>query len=268
MEMREIDLRQYPSIVQSQRHAGKTSERYAFVSTLQAANVLKESGWVPVGARENKSRDHRGYQMHEIRFRSSSLNREFEVGEEIPEIVLQNSHMGLGSFVLMAGLHRCICSNQLCVPSGIVAVHRVRHVGYADQLVHEALQGIVRGVPKTLQTVERYKAIPLSDKERGAFAKAAIELRFDGDRFSVAPQDVLQKRRSYGDDGHDLWTTLNRVQENLIKGGVETRNRVGQRRKSKALQSIDVSTRFNQTLWMLADVLAGLKAVTGGLPLA
>jgi hypothetical protein len=156
MEIREIDLRQYPSIVQSQWHAGKTSERYAFVSTLQAANVLKESGWLPVRARENKSRNHRGYQLHEIRFRSSSLNREFEVGEEIPEIVLQNSHMGSGSFVLMAGLYRCVCSNQLCVPSGIVAEHRVRHIGYADQLVREALQGMVHGVPRTLETVERY----------------------------------------------------------------------------------------------------------------
>lgn len=265
MEIKEIDLTQYPSIMQGRRHVSRTSERYSFVSTLEAAGVLRESGWVPVKARESSSRGYQGYQKHEVCFWNSRFNRKLLVGDEVPEIVLQNSHMGSAAFVLMAGLHRCVCSNQLCVPSAIVEIRRIRHVGYAEQLVHDALEGIVEALPRTLETVEQYKAVPLNADERQAFAKAAIELRFDGDKFTVSPDDVLQKRRSSVDDGHDLWTTFNRVQENMIKGGVSARNCKGTRRKSKAVRSIDVSTKLNQRLWMLAAVVGGIKAITGGL---
>lgn len=267
METKEIDLTGYPSIVQSRRHGGKTSKRYAFVSTLKVAGVLKQNGWVPVEARETRARRDRGYQKHEVRFRSSLLNRQLMVGEEIPEIVLQNSHMGSAPFLLMAGLHRCVCANQLCVPAGIVEERRIRHVGYADQLVHEALQGIVGSIPKTLESVERYKAIPLSSQEREAFAKAAIELRFDGEKFAVAANDILQKRRSDVDDGLDLWTTFNLVQENVIKGGILTLNRSGNRRSSQAVQGIDESTRLNRGLWSLADAIARRKANIGSVSL-
>ena len=260
MDTKEVNLTDYPSIVQSQRHAENTSERYSFVSTLHVANVLKDSGWLPVRARESNSRAHQGYQKHEIRFRNVDLNRELMVGEEIPEIVLQNSHMGTASFVLMAGMYRCVCSNQLCIPNGIVEERRVRHVGYTDELVHDALHAVVHGASTTLETVERYKAIPLRDEEREAFAKAAIELRFDGDKFAVTPTELLRKRRYHGDDGHDLWTTFSRVQENVIKGGISIRNGKGQRRRSKEVRSIDESTKLNRALWVLADEMAGMKA--------
>lgn len=259
METREIDLSRYPSVMQNERHAEKTSERYSFVSTLQVVDVLRQSEWMPVSARESGSQLHNGFQKHEIRFRNPAFNRELMVGEEVPEVVLQNSHMGTASFHLMAGLFRCICSNQMCVPSGIAGDFRVRHVGYANRFVQAALDGIVKTMPKTLERVEGYKAIPLDLSEQNAFAKAAIELRFDGDRYSVDPHAMLSKRRS-GDSGDDLWTVFSRVQENVIRGGITTRNRKGKRRRSRPVRSIDTSTSLNRSLWILADEMARLKA--------
>ena len=123
-------------------------------------------------------------------------------------------------------MFRCICSNQLCVPSGIASDFRVRHVGYANRFVQSALDGIVYTMPKTLERVEGYKSIPLTSIEQEAFAKDAIELRFDGDRYSVDPTAMLDRRRM-GDTGDDLWTVFSRIQENVIRGGIASRTRNG-----------------------------------------
>ncbi len=61
--------------------------------------------------------------------------------------------------------------------------------------------------------------------------------------------------RKRSDEGTDLWTTLNRVQENLIRGGVSDfhRDRRGKLRSVRALRGIDSKVGLNKGLWGLAE---------------
>ena len=70
---------------------------------------------------------------------------------------------------------------------------------------------------------------------------------------------MLLNPRSYGDGANDLWTTLNCVQENIIRGGQRDRSRRrpdGSRMpKSGAIKGIDEDMKLNKALWEMAEVL-------------
>jgi hypothetical protein len=50
--------------------------------------------------------------------------------------------------------------------------------------------------------------------------------------------------------------TLNRVQENMIRGGVRGRNVNGGRMSTRAVNSVTENVRLNKALWTLADEMA------------
>ena len=54
----------------------------------------------------------------------------------------------------------------------------------------------------------------------------------------------------------DLWTTYQRVQENLIKGGLSGRNAKGRRRThARAVRGIDGDVKLNRALWVMAETM-------------
>jgi hypothetical protein len=91
----------------------------------------------------------------------------------------------------------------------------------------------------------------LRQDERLAFADAAAALRFDSTRFEIDPADVLRPRRLEQAD-FSLWSVMNTVQENLMRGGVPQRREDGTRFRSRPIRSVDEEVRLNLALWRLA----------------
>ena len=72
-------------------------------------------------------------------------------------------------------------------------------------------------------------------------------------------QLVNQQARRPEDRGHDLWTSLQRVQENSLGGGQPGRTAQGRRTRTRAVGSIDRSVALNRALWVLAEEMRKLK---------
>jgi hypothetical protein len=70
--------------------------------------------------------------------------------------------------------------------------------------------------------------------------------------------ETLLKARRTEDEGTDLWITMNRVQENLVQGGLSDfhPDRRGRLRSVRALRGIDSKVSLNKGLWGLAEQLA------------
>jgi hypothetical protein len=57
-----------------------------------------------------------------------------------------------------------------------------------------------------------------------------------------------------------MWTTFNRVQENMMKGGLRGRNRAAAAPPQRARSNgIDQSVKLNRALWVLAEEMRRLK---------
>ena len=98
-------------------------------------------------------------------------------------------------------------------------------------------------------------------------AESAHVLRFGEDRSGqvarlVPPAQLLSVRR-HQDTAHDLWTTMNVLQENAIRGGLTAWDRdVNNRRRQVAtrpVNGIGQAVNLNRALWLLGDRMAETK---------
>jgi hypothetical protein len=115
----------------------RMSGRYRFVPTIRVVEKLRGEGFFPVNASQGRTRipGKKDFTRHMIRFRQD--NKKMLVGQELPEVVLLNSHDGSSAYSLMAGVFRLICSNGMVVPAASVGSMKVRHSG-SETLVREA----------------------------------------------------------------------------------------------------------------------------------
>lgn len=255
-----MNLENYATIQQSQAHED-VSARYGFVSTKQVLEVLQDHNWQVSSVQEMTVRKYSraGFQKHLVRLQQADRTREsLEIGEVIPELVFLNAHDRSSQVELMLGFLRKVCMNGLCVSENFHA-QKIRHIGYTAEKVAIALTQIVNDAPKAIEQVQHFRSIQLTDREQMAFAESAVELVNDGAKFAMRPYDILSARR-YDDRKSDLWTTFNRVQENVIRGGIARTNSDGRSRRTREVKSIDRNVDLNRALWSLTEKMAELKA--------
>lgn len=244
-----------PSVLAQEAHESR-GERYTFIPTIEVLDGLRREGFQPFEVRQTRVRDQskREHTKHLVRLRHESS---ITSAEEVPEIILLNSHDGSSSYQLLSGFFRFVCSNGL-IAGDVCNDIRVRHSG---NVVDDVIEGAVRvldNVEEIAGRIDTYKSITLAPEEATVFANAALSLRWDEDKAPVQAEQVLRTRR-WADNKSDLWTTFNRVQENLLKGGLSARSATGRRMSTRAVGGVNENVKLNRALWSLADGLAQLK---------
>lgn len=246
-----------PSIFADTPHESR-SERYSYIRTAAVLTELRKEGFQPFMVCQTRVRqeDRRDYTKHMLRLRhASQIN-----GAEANEIILLNSHDGTSSYQMLAGMFRFVCQNGL-VCGDTVADVRVHHKGNVIDHVIEGAYEVLHGFEQVQDSRDGMRSIALDDGEAEVFARSALVLKYDepGDTLPITESQILRPRRL--EDTHaDLWSTFNRVQENLVKGGLTGRSANGRQQRTRPVQGIDQSVRLNRALWLLAEGLSKLKA--------
>lgn len=241
-------------------HEG-VSSRYSFVPTLRAVDIIRSIGWIPVHAKQSSVRkeDRQGYQKHIIRFQMKGLKVS---DQERVDLMMYNSHDRGCAFHLIASIWRKVCGNGLMVAADLFNFSH-KHIGFdSDAFAHSAQQ-IAANAGEIATEVETLKAIELQPNEKGVFAQAAHQLVYDDPQEAPIRAEQLLKERRYDDKGHDLWSTFNVIQENILKGGLHGRKRGSNGRlryqKTRAVKAIDRDIKLNKSLWLLTEKMAELK---------
>ena len=255
-----------PSIFAEQPMPG-VSESYSFLPTIHAVEAMRGAGWQPVWVSEQRVRldTRQGFQKHMIRFqRADQIG---QPGEYLPEVVLINSHDRSSAYQLHTGIFRLVCGNGLIIADTCFEKVSIRHTGFNPGMIVDASLQVLDSLPQLTDRVEGFRARRLSPAESKAFAESAILLRYDDIQAApVSPARLLEPRRQE-DSAPDLWSTYNRVQENIIRGGIKdyTRRKAnGQRHpRTRAVGGLDENVRLNKALWHIAEALRA-----GNLPTA
>lgn len=246
-----------PSIFAEAPHDSR-SQRYSYIPTAAVLRELRKEGFEPFMVCQTRVRheDRRDYTKHLLRLRhASQIN-----GTEANEIILLNSHDGSSSYQMLAGLFRFVCQNGLVCGDTFADV-RVPHKGNVTDHVIEGAYEVLQGFEHVQRSRNAMQAIALDQGEAEVFARSALTLKY-GDSGKVVPiteNQVLRPRR-FDDNGSDLWSVFNRVQENLVKGGLTSRTANGRRRQTRPVQGIDQNIGLNRALWLLAEGVRQLKA--------
>lgn len=246
-----------PSIFADAPH-GSRSERYAYIPTATVLTKLRQEGFEPFMVCQTRVRneDRREYTKHLIRMRhASQIN-----GSEANEIILLNSHDGTSSYQMLAGMFRFVCHNGL-VCGDTAADIRVPHKGDVAGQVIEGAYEVLQGFGQVRQSRDAMRAITLDTGEAEILARSALALKYDDpDKPAPVTESQLLVPRRFDDRKPDLWSAFNRIQENMIKGGLAARTALGRRQRTREVQGIDQNLRLNRALWMLADGMRQLKA--------
>jgi hypothetical protein len=235
-----------------------TSHRYAFFPTDSVIEALRETGWAPVIAQEQRSRQEErfGFQKHMIRFhRREELGRAVLHDSRL-ELVLMNSHDGGCAFRMYAGVFRLICKNGLVVADASYGAMSIRHTRKTVDEVIAASQGIAGHSDRIGHHIESFRQRSLSEVERSDFAARALTLRYDSlEAAPVRPSFLLEVKRSE-DRGNSLWQAFNTVQENMMRGSRPDRLKAltESRRvaRVRGLTGLDAQLTLNRNLWELA----------------
>ena len=243
-----------PSVLATEAHSSR-GERYTFIPTINVLDGLRAEGFQPFEVRQTRVRDQsrREFTKHMVRMRHAN---HIDNQGEVPEIILLNSHDGTSSYQLLAGFFRMVCSNGL-IAGNVCEDVRVRHSGNVVNDVIEGSFRVLDDMGAVAQRIDSYKAIELKPEEQHLLASSALQLRWD-DKAPVTADRVLQPRR-WEDRKGDLWTTFNRIQENLVRGGVSGRGATGRRMTTREVAGVNENVKLNRALWSLADGMAQLK---------
>lgn len=267
----EDDMRRAaPSIFAVTAHESR-SARFKPIPTIEVLRGLMSEGFMPVGVRQAATRDEgrEDFTKHLIRLRKLDDDIKHKVGDTVCEVLLRNANDGTASYEIMAGLFRIRCLNSLVSCTSELSSCKVRHGGDVAAKVIEGTYTVLDVAHEALAAPQDWSRMVMREEERQAFAKAAHVLRFadsDGEvKTPIEPQQLLDVRRN-GDEGRDLWTTFNVVQENAIKGGLrnwhrdEVTGRRVRRATMRAVNGIEQDVKLNKALWTLASEMAKLKA--------
>ncbi|MBW1672087.1 MAG: DUF932 domain-containing protein [Deltaproteobacteria bacterium] len=234
----------------------EVSDRYSFVPTIELVDMFRDNNWFPSYVSQTAGKTPGGLAVakHQIRFRQAGSGDTARLNDSVMELVLTNSHNRSSGFLLDAGLFRKVCDNGLIVKDSNFGGISIRHTGNAPEIALEAAVKMVDEIPLLQKTIDQWQCIDLDATTQLQIARRGAELRW-GDASPVSDKTLLRAHR-YADDKGDLWSTFNRVQENLIRGGNRGRGSTGRRLTTREIGSIDVGRKINRGLWEHAAGIA------------
>ncbi|ECN8543510.1 DUF945 domain-containing protein, partial [Salmonella enterica subsp. enterica serovar Newport] len=243
------ELMQYtPSVFGEDKHASR-SDRYSYIPTITLLENLRREGFEPFFACQSRVRDpgKREHTRHLLRLRRTGQI----TGQQVPEIIILNSHDGSSSYQLLPGYFRQVCTNSLVCGQSLGEI-RVPHRGDIVGKVIEGAYDVLGVFDRVEEKREAMQSLLLPPPAQQALAKAALTYRFGEEHQPVTTAQVLTPRRRE-DYGQDLWTVWNTLQENLLKGGLPGRTVQGKRTHTRAVNGIDGDVRLNRALWVMAE---------------
>lgn len=226
----------------------KVSNRYTFVPTVDIVENFQREGWDIASVRQTGKGIHG---LHEIKFRNGELPK---VGDTLIEAIIRNSHNGMSTLSVSAGLFRLVCSNGLTVATSAADSFRVRHAGFELDDVKRLTEDFSKRLPVIEGSVNRMMERELTTDEKIDFVRKSAEVRWKTGSVpaTLDYEEILNPLRD-ADNGDSLWQVFNVVQEKWVRGGIQYKSNNGRKTQLRTLNDILTTNRINTKLWELAE---------------
>jgi len=248
------EIRSKANSIFAAKGAETTSQHYSHIPTFKIIEDMELLGWGVVDVKQIKARKNAGYQKHLVVFRNNDIIIDGKDGDTVfPQILLTNSSDGKNAFTFRAGLFRLICENGLVISTQDFADLKIRHMGYDFEELQKTISAIVEKLPLTVESMNKFKQTQLEEEQILQFAKEALTVRFGEDemkRITIDYNEFVKPIRKE-DEGSDLWSVFNRVQEKVLEGDFEY-GYATKTRKARRIKNFNQDIALNSKLYELA----------------
>jgi len=233
-----------------------TSEKFTHIPTHKVIEDMAQLGWGVVDAKEVKARAKNsiGFQKHLVVFRNPDVVINGADGDTVfPQILLTNSNDGKNAFTFTAGLFRLVCENGLVISTEQFNDVKMRHMGYTFEELQVQIRAMVEQLPLTVESMNKMKAIKLSEEQAKELAKKALTTRFEEEQVEAMniDLDLLLEPTRPEDKGSDLWSVFNVIQEKILEGDF-TYMSGAKIRKARKVKNFKQDLEINQKLFAMA----------------
>lgn len=248
------EIQQKAPAVASTQAASNVSDKYVHVPTMELVDDMSKLGWgvsdvKQVGSKKGLT----NFKKHLVTFRNENIVIKGEDGETVyPQILLTNSHDGLSSFQFRAGLFRLVCTNGLVISTQDFGQMRIRHKGYSFEELKNTVMELVEKLPVTVETLNKFREVTLSEEQKQELALKAVGIRFGENGAEVDIQELLKPTRKE-DEGSDLWTVFNVIQEKMVRGSFKYKTIKGRNKTARSIKNFNRDLELNEQLYELAE---------------
>ena len=228
-------------------HEGRSS-RYQFISTADVIQTFNEQGFEVSNVQYPKVRKESklGFNGHLVRMRQTNLS---SYNEEVPEVLLINSHDGTKAFRLGLGFFRFVCSNGLIVGDFMADSGRIAHKGQAAVEVLNYISEYSKNVTSKILQITDMKNTVLSSSDLEEFQNKAGSIVHP----SLIQSEQLLHIHRMTDKQPTVWNAFNVAQENAMKGNYQIIGANSNPRKARPIKDITRNIEVNTKLWKLAE---------------
>ena len=225
----------------------KMSARYRTVQTNLIAKKFKDMGFVVDSVTQRKTRKPggSGFGKHMVKLSHPELLKATEHNDLKLQLIITNSFDGSSTFRMQLGFYRFVCGNGMVVGETL-ETYSHKHTGLILEELDESIDRIVAQTNKLSEIISKMKQKKMNAAEIIAFETEAVKLRSK----NIKQVDFTVRREQ--DYSEDLYTVYNRVQEDLIRGGVGSTSEKGQVRVLREIKGVDKLRQLNEQLFDLA----------------
>jgi hypothetical protein len=194
----------------TETHTG--TKAYRKISSVQVTDILRRHSYEKVATSANSGSD---------TGKHVTVYRKIDFGsfgqEEIPQIVVTNSHNCSCSFKMQLGVFRIVCANGLVSGNDLVEPLKIRHVGeWTEEELETKIAAFLTGTEVIEREIDRLKKRELTNFELVSLAYKTLGLR-KTTTLKTPLEELLRPLREE-DKGQTAWTVLNLLQEKAVRG--------------------------------------------------
>ena len=205
----ELLLDKWTNVLSSENHGGKS--RYKHIPTMKVANFFREKGWIIRTVTGSGS-----LANHLVRL----VHPGHMIGEDQLEILIKNSYDGRSKLNVSLGIYRFVCSNGLVVGETFESITQ-KHIGKNIEVeLENKYEKLVAQASKLSNMVKKMKETTIKVPLRLVESIAVETIGEKKSMYQVDTEAILKPLREE-DEGKDLWSIMNVVQEKVINGGIK-----------------------------------------------
>lgn len=216
----------------------KIKQKEFYIPTLEVVQKMQNQGWLINGVDEKRNKKSRKITNNYIQMTHPDFSIKNSKGQDeaYSSLSISNScsgnqplHMGLGAF-------RMVCSNGLISFDQHSESEKIKHTQINALNLNEFINSINSKAQNLIHQLNEWKNKDMTVEEIRNLAYDSLKLRLNEDDDDFNPEELLRVNR-IEDEGNDVWTVFNRIQENLTHD----------------IRSKEEDTRLNQQLFELVN---------------
>jgi hypothetical protein len=206
-----------PSLNREWRDSQRIKSKPVMIETIDAVKYFQNEGWNIAGAYEQRSKN-RKIDSHFIRMEHPDFNIKNNKGkvDAVATMNLRNSCNGNKPLDADLGVFRQVCSNGLWANTSY-SNQTISHSNSGYSELYNILGKLNICTQSILDEFNTLKQRELTPNEMMQLSIKAAELRFDDKREVKHYANQLLNVVRDEDQGNDLYTVYNRIQENLTQ---------------------------------------------------